>query len=275
MGQFRFMGPRSGQHWFRVGTLDVTTTVFVTALCVLSFVVWAVSPSLLAPLVLLPYEVTHGKVWELVTWPFANAPSLQAAVAIAIFWWLGSQLEAALGRIRFLWFLGVVTVLSAAILTAICALTNNYAFGAGGITPLEFGVVAGFAAAYPGARFFFGIPFWILAAAVLAIEALSYIGSRLWTDFLFLVIIVAISLLLSRAFGAARQAWIPQIPLPSLVSGDRSRRDAKRRRKAAHLRVVRDDDVNALLDKIAAHGIDSLSRDERRRLDEHSRSPRK
>ena len=76
-GRFNLSFPGRRDHddpWFRVGTVDVTTAVLVPALCVLSMLIWAVDPSLLAHLDLWPPDVRNGQVWRIVTWPLANEP---------------------------------------------------------------------------------------------------------------------------------------------------------------------------------------------------------
>ena len=71
--------------------------MLVPALCALSMVVWAVSPSFLVPLVLIPDDVVHGQVWRLVTWPLANGPDLWTVLGLAMLWYFGRELHLANG----------------------------------------------------------------------------------------------------------------------------------------------------------------------------------
>src|SRR4051794_21031435 len=57
-GCYRFSMPSSRDHsdpWFRIGAIDVTTTVFISVLCVISFFVYAADKTILAHLYLEPY----------------------------------------------------------------------------------------------------------------------------------------------------------------------------------------------------------------------------
>ncbi len=267
------------QHWFRVGTVDVTTTVLITALATVSIFVYAIDPGLLEPLVFYSNGVAPGQVWRLLTWPLTNVPDIWVVLGIVMFYWFGQGLEQLLGRTRFLHFLVILTLVPAAgdtlftVLTthAVASLTTPLAI-IGGITFLASGVVVAYAATYPTARAFYDIPFWALAAVMLGLSALQYTGTRSWDYLVFLLLMVLTALIGARSFGLSRLTWIPKLPLPAIVSGDRSRTEERQRRRKTKLRVVRDTEINRLLDKIAAHGIESLTREERHRLDEHSRN---
>ena len=62
----------SDDPWFRVGTVDVNTTIFVVGVGVLSMFVWAIegpSHPLLSRLWFSSEKVLSGQVWRLLTWP--------------------------------------------------------------------------------------------------------------------------------------------------------------------------------------------------------------
>ena len=153
-GRFSYSSPESrygGTPWFRVGDIDVGTTVLISVACVLSMFVWAISPEALEPLVLEASKVRTGQLWRLVTWPFANAPSIWTVITIAIFWYFGRELEGLLGRNRFAWFLSILTVVPAIVATAL-------GLNVAGLDYLQLGVFMVFIAEHPTARFFFNIP---------------------------------------------------------------------------------------------------------------------
>ncbi len=285
MGRFSVLGPRSGQHWFRIGTFEVTTTTLITALAVIALIVDAVSASLLAPLNLETQRVAAGQVWRLVTWPLVNSLAsptggILLVLALAVFWWLGEQLERSLGSRRYLRFILVLIIVPALAMTAFSLIPGQaFAQPDAGIYDLETAVLVAFAAAYPMARFFFGIPFWVVTVALVGIDLLELAAVRDGGYLVFVALTIVVALLATRSFGLCRHAWIPEIPLPHLITGDPARqreraaaRETRKRRRAAQLRVVHDADIDALLDKISEHGIHSLSPDERRRLDEHRHS---
>lgn len=296
-GRFSYSSPErryGDKPWFRIGNFDVGTTVLVSAICVVSMFVWAIDPDALEPLLLLPDEVRGGQIWRLITWPLANAPDLWTVITIAIFFYFGRELEGLLGRNRFAWMLAIITVVPAIVATLLdLRLIDN-----GGLQNLELGVFLVFIAEYPFARFFFGIPGWVIGVVIVTIQLLQLLGLRETDTIIFLLILIVTSGLAARSFGLATNLpWIPRIPLPG--SGERSpspRRTAskpKRRRGGGRSggQVVdgpwsaspgqaptpRPDaaaaqaELDALLDKISEGGLDSLSAAEKRRLNELSK----
>ena len=267
--------------WFRAGTVDVTTTVLVAALTTASMFVWAVNGALLDPLKLWSDEVRHGQVWRLLTWPLANGPSIYTVLSIAMFYLFGREIERLLGRARYLWFLGILTVVPGLVATAV-------GIDVAGLFALEFAVFLAFIAVYPTAMGFFRIPLWVFGVVFLAIEVLQLVGARQWDYLLVVLVSAGLALLVARSYGISELEWIPRIPLPGTAAPTRPRSRAARsprrergRREAEVVTLypqqptVRDlvhqADIDNLLDKIPAQGIDSLTPDERRRLDEHSR----
>ena len=72
----------------------------------------------------------EGQIWRLVTWPLPTEPSLWTLLLVAVFWMLGSQLEALMGRMRFTFFLLVLTVVPALVMTAL-EFTDIFGFAYG------------------------------------------------------------------------------------------------------------------------------------------------
>jgi membrane associated rhomboid family serine protease len=280
----------SSTPWFRLGNLDVTTTVLVAGLCVVSMVVWAIDSSLLEPFVLDAGDVRRGQVWRLVTWPVVNTPeSIWTILTIAIFWYFGRELEGMLGRNRFAWFLGIVTVIPA----IVAALVDLNVWG---LEYVELAVLLTFIAEFPLARFFFNIPAWVLGAVIVGLQVLVLVGNRDSDGLVFLIVLLATAALAGRSFGlASGLPWLPQIPLPEFISGTRSsgpRRSSKGKVRGKGRNVVdgpwsapppppparpspdtaaAQAELDHLLDKISASGLDSLTGDEKRRLNELSK----
>lgn len=290
-GRFSYSSPESrygGTPWFKVGDVDVGTAVLITGACVLSMFVWAASPDALDPLVLDASEVRSGQIWRLITWPFANSPSFWTVITIAIFWYFGRELEGLLGRNRFAWFLGILTVAPAIVATA---LDLNVA----GLDYLQLGVFVVFIAEHPTARFFFNIPGWVIGAVIVGLQVLQLVGTRNGAGLVFLMVLLATAGFAARSFGLATQLpWIPKVPLPG--SGVQRSSSGRRRRggsgSATRVRsrntvvegpwrapatgpspdaAAAQAELDGLLDKISASGLDSLSSDEKRRLNELSK----
>jgi membrane associated rhomboid family serine protease len=283
---FSFSSPQRrgpSDPWFRIGTIDVTTTVFVVGLGVLSMFVYAAQSSLFNGLLLDTEGVRQGQLWRLLTWPAANAPSISAAITIAVFWYFGRNLEEMFGRVRFAKFLVILAVVPAAILALVSFAIPSLRTGAIGLSLIELGVFAAFVAEQPFARFFFGLQGWMIAAVIVGIRVLELLSRRDWGGLLLLLLILAAALLLSRAYGfAAEQLWIPKIALPT---GSRSGRSKGKGPKVvsgpwkgagvevsnAANDMVAQAQMDRLLDKIARSGMDSLSADEKRQLKAHSK----
>ena len=304
----RFLGARPTEDgWFRIGTFEVGTAALLAGIGVISMFVTALDgprggvTKLLAliardggPGVL---GVLEGGIWRLVTWPIPNSPGFWTVILLAILFMLGTQLETRMGRIRFTWLIAILTVVPAVIATAY-ALIANHTGWVSGLRYLELGVLVAFAAIMPSARFWPGIPAWIIAAGIVVIEALQAIQVRDSYAFVLLASVVVVSLLAIKAFGEADElTWLPTLALPAFIGTPGSsppRRRAglrlgstKSAKKSSHLRSVEppprqhddalaDLEINALLDKMAeGGGIDSLTPEQRKRLKEHSKRLRK
>ena len=288
----------SDDPWFRIGSFAVSTTAFVVGLGVISMVVTAAEGQygpLYRNLVLLSEDLTfsgmplgsvlEGEVWRLITWPVPNEISFWTIILFAIFYMLGSQIEALLGRWRFALFLIALTVIPAAVVTVLEALTG-VSGGVAGLRMVEVGVLVAFAAQYAQARFWPGIPGWVIALVIVGLDVLQYTSNRNWFALIVLACTVTVALLGIRAFGyATNLTWIPKLSLASSSGQSSARthtsRSSRRSRGRDHLRSVPTGDqsvspeIDALLDQVASQGLDSLSRKQRKQLEAHARRLRR
>jgi membrane associated rhomboid family serine protease len=268
-----------GDPWFRIGTLEVTTTVLVVILGVVFMFVWAASPSSVEPLILYPDKVRQGQVWRIVSWPLYNPPTFWAAVTLFFFWYIGRQVEEFMGRARFTWLLFLLALIPGLVAVGLSQPTAS-------LNLVELAVFVVFCCEYPHARFFFGIPAWVLAVVFVGLQVLQLTGARAGASLIFLFAVLATGMLTTKAFGhAAEVPWIPRIPIGSRPPGTPAPRrasKAKRHRQSGPTVVsgpwvgavqqpLEQREIDALLDKIAQSGLDSLTPHERRRLDEVSR----
>ncbi len=297
-GRFSFSVPErrhTGDPWFRIGQIDVTTTVLVVILCVVSMFVWAADPGTLRFLVLIPDDVRGGQLWKLATWPLANEPDIWRAFTIAIFWYFGREIEGLLGRNRFAVLLLALAMIPGAVATLVDVP------GLAGLELVELGVFLVFIAEYPFARFFFGVAAWTIGAIVVGIQVLQYLGRREEELLLVLLVTIATAGITARTMGLAQSLpWIPALPIGPGASG-RSKRSRPARRGRSGGDVVAGPwsssgrggpqplpqpptsaadaadhaELDALLDKISERGMDGLTGDEKRRLNELSKRMRK
>jgi membrane associated rhomboid family serine protease len=298
-GRFSYSRPeRRGatDPWFRLGEVDIGSAAFLAGLCAISVLIYGIEPvdkPILTRLALLPDEVWSGQVWRLATWPLANgfeSSLLWTVVAIALLWYFGSRLEEQIGRVR-------MTVLLAAIIVLPGVVGTLLDLPQAGIRSVEIVILLLFIAEYPNIRFFFGIPAWVLGLVYVVTDILQITGSRANDQLLFYLSSLVIAAFAARAVGMlTAYPWIPRVPLPDSLTGIRSsgpRRSAKgkvRGRGSKRGQVVdgpwsapappprpsadvaaAQAELDALLDKISANGLDSLSADEKRRLNDLSK----
>ena len=74
-GRYEFSLPEAPirDGWFRLGTLDVTTTAIYTGLAMISMLLYAISPEFVFKGAFVSDLVRSGEVWRLVTYPRQSA----------------------------------------------------------------------------------------------------------------------------------------------------------------------------------------------------------
>ena len=251
-------------HWFRIGTLEVTTTVLFVLLSVVSILVQAFAPSVSSALALSKSGFLSGRVWALVTWPFGlPGISILTIIALAVMWMFGRELEHTLGRFGFARFLLGCTL----ILGLLGVALNVSVFGP---ALLQFVVLLTFIAHHPQQRFFFNIPGWVIGAVFVALQVLSFVSTRYWAGLLHFLLGLALCAVLAKTLGLLGDLKaVPSVPKPqrkprrtkgaspTVVAGPWPSSGAVNPDQAA---------LDALLDKISASGIDSLSAREKKQL---------
>jgi membrane associated rhomboid family serine protease len=289
--QFALPDPRRRDGWTRVGNLDLTTTAFLVVAGVASMFLWAISKAAVLKLAFHPSLVRSGEVWRLATWPLANPPTqIWVVITLAFFWFIGHAVEDLVGRNRYLKLVVAVTILPAAFVTLLPGLSFPTVpeIGLGLLASVMFVI---FAAHYPAQPFFFGIPAWVLAVVYVGIDVLRLTGDRLWGTLLLTLSAIALGLVIVRQWGFVdRLDFIPRFG-QQRKPGQRHKSGTKgsRARSGSTDKVVEGPwaapprppsgpdlvnaqrELDALLDKISATGLDSLSADEKRKLNELSK----
>ena len=293
--QFALPDPRPRDGWFRVGNLDITTTALLVFAGVASMFLYAVNKVWFAELVYAPAAVRDGDIWRLATWPIANPPTRILVVLTLVFFWLvGHIVEEMVGRTRFAILIAIVTVVPAAVVTALPQdpFTTLPEIGLSLLLTTMFVV---YAAENPHAPSFFGIPIWILAAVFIGIDVLGIIGDRYWGTLVMMLLAIGVALVVVRQWGfVQRLSFIPNLgaakkPHPPRRGPAPPRTAARRSERRRTGQVVEGPwsapapppstadaaaaqvELDALLDKISATGLDSLTSDEKRRLNELSK----
>jgi hypothetical protein len=286
---------RPNDGWFRAGNYDVTTTDILCALSVLSMFLWGLFRSAWDRLWFAPVLVRDFEVWRLVTWPVATEPAIWPLLGIVFFWLFGQQLESLFGRGKFLVWVLALTIVPALILTVLGPLDDSFDFMIQfGLSNLFLGGIWVYAATYPGVKWFEVIPLWALAAIFTVLNLLQFRGIGANGQVVFLLVSVAVALVAGRSLGLATGWPIPHLPLDGVASSGSRKRKPKPSRSAGSSRssgVVQGPwknapapmpppstpspadqiELDALLDKIGANGMDSLTGDEKKRLNDLSK----
>ena len=274
-------GRGSDDGWFRLGSVDISTVVLVSALAVVSFVVWALEPPgkpIQNALTLDTDAFLHGQLWRIITWPIAYPVGMGFfdVIAVALFWYFGTEIERLLGRKKMAWFLGLVTVGLGLLWVAVIEASGRVG-ALSTLNQLELMVLLVFIAEYPRRRFFFNIPGWVIGAVIIGLSVLNYIGARQGLLLLNFVLGLALTAVIARSLGLmAELTWVP-----NLAVRRRARKSKKKGRRtggegtvvagpwnpAPTPPVSRDQaELDALLDKISATGMDSLTAQEKDHL---------
>ena len=285
-GRYQFSLPErpSRDGWFRIGSLDVTTTALMVGLAIASMFWYAIDKASLGKMVFLGAFVRDGDLWRVFTWPIANPLDRQAIwiiLTLVFFWFLGHRIEELTGRVRFTWLLAAMIIIFAALVSAI---TFDSVSAAYGLRVLSIGLVAIFALESPNVSFFFGVPAWVMALIYIVIDALYYVSDRAYEVLVLELLVIAVGAVGARQCGLMSDlGFIPQFL--GKRGGSRSAGRSKRRKgsgptvvagpwgEPAHS-AADQTELDHLLDKISAHGIDSLSKGEKARLNELSKKLR-
>ena len=278
MPPFNVSRDHSGDAWFRLGKLDVTSTVLVVLIGAVGVVASAFAPVLYQAGRFVPAEVLQGQVWRAVTWPFVDGISLWSILTLVLLWYFGRDLENQVGRRPMM----SLYVALWAILTVV-AFVVGLAMGGGamaGLRSIQFIVLLLWIAENPRRPFFFGIPAWIVGAVLVALQVLSYIAIRDLAGLASLVVTFFVAAVVARRFGLLSDlSWLPgrRGSAPRIRQGGgvrapqaaapRTPRAARAEQKAAARQASDHERMDALLEKISEQGIHSLTPAERKELE--------
>lgn len=212
--------------WFRVRGVDVTTASLIVLVWVVTLIIWMLEPvskPINYAMAFIPADVTSGDVWQLVSWPFAHAPTspgdedfdLWDIINAAFFWLFATELERQTGRRSFAILLAssIVIIPLAAVLWS-QLLGDQTVFA--GLSLLGLVVVLIYCAEHPTRPFFFGIPAWAIAGVIVALEIVNDIGTRDWIRLLTVLLAAALITLVARKVDLLTDyKYVPDLRLPS------------------------------------------------------------
>jgi membrane associated rhomboid family serine protease len=215
--------------------------------------------------------VLQGQVWRLVTYSLVNVPSqnniIWFAINMALLVWFGREVEKTFGRRKFLLLFGCLIVVPSLFLTAVGPWLPTQLFG----EHCTFGIFIAFATLFPSAAIFFTLAAHWIALALIAFYTVAMIADNDWAA------LAAMWTTSIFAFGFVRHQQgrfsLPTVRLPRRKPKLHILPDAPEKPKRAAVAVpvapstASMAEVDALLDKIAQHGIGSLTPKERAKLD--------
>ncbi len=287
-GRYSYTSPwsRGNDPWFRIGQIDVTTTVGLIGLGIISVLVRAFeggNDGIASRLWFEPQKIQDGEIWRLITWPLDNQVGFWTIFLFFILYMLGNQLESLMGRRTFLYLLLALTLLPALVLTLV-SISNSSQYALYGLRFIEIGVLIAFAVQFPFARFWPGIPAWGIVSVIVGLQFLDALQMRSGLYALALLTVTLTAVVGMRSLGYAQDLqWIPALPLAG-KSRNRPRQKStlRRRTRKNHLRAVTDfrdrhteKEIDQILDQVADEGVESLSKEQRKRLEQHSKALRK
>lgn len=280
-GRFRLTpsGRGPSDPWFHIGTLEVTTSMAVVLLSVVSFVVFAVEPidkPVMRAMALYPWHVADGEVWRVATWPFSY-PSIGLfdILNVFFFWYFGQDIERnLLGRTRFLKMIVWMTIALGALLMAMYALIPTFSAVLTGLATLQLIILLAWIAEWPNRMFLFNIPAWLVGVVIVGIQVVVLLGYREGWQLLHFLLGIGLCAIVARHYGMLTERhFIPHVRVPhrqKRARGPRRSFDSSRPTVVPgpwEPPVSRDEArMNALLEKIHASGQASLTDAERAEL---------
>lgn len=213
----------------------------------------------------LPFQsgrVLRGELWRFLTYGFYNPPGLMFVIDMFMIAWFGRELEKFFGLRKFLGFYVGVYLSAPLVLTGIGLWQPTALVGA----PGAFALFIAFATLYPNVAFFFNILAKWLAFILVGIDTLIAVSNR---D---LASLISLWSTVTFAFVFVRYQQ-GHFTLPSFrrsrnsVSTESPSRISEKSRAGKALNQSAMAEVDALLDKIAQSGFQSLTPKERARLD--------
>jgi hypothetical protein len=221
------------------------------------------------PLAFIPGLFTHGMLWQPLTYVFVNELSFFTPFGLLCFYSWGMEVEKYLGRRRFL------AICAALIAAPALFQTACYFVGFGGSPLLSnffliSGLLVAFATLYPSIEYFGWVPLKWVAFVCIACGSLTYFPSRDWLGLATLWLDCAVAFGMVRGTQGLLSIRLPKFRWPASRPKLRIVPKAERpatARFSAPIVSEAGQDVDALLDKIARSGLESLSPAERARLE--------
>ena len=249
-------------------TLLVVTHVVSFVVCALC-VSFLTLPVVYGALTLDPALVWHGQVWRLFSYVafdpgfFSRPASLWFLWSMIILYFCGREVEQFVGRRAYLALYASLVLVPAVLLSLV-----GPVLGLGehlNCAEAIFGVFIAFATIYPGAMpsMWINLPVWVMAWIFFGLSVLMDFVFHDYTSMFLLCAASAVGYLGMRLVGAGRgMNW-----LTDWIETRRSEKLARRHQIKVLTEKKSTESIDAILDKISKHGVNSLNTSERAALE--------
>lgn len=260
----------SGDAWFRLGRVEVTSTTALVLVGAVTMLVCLFVPALYTLWAFTPDALFSGWLWTPFTWPLANSFGLWELLTLFMLWYFGNDLERMVGRRSMMWlYVGIWGALTVTSLVMGLVVAGS---GLAGLRLIQFVVLLVWIAEYPHRRFFFNIPAWVFGAVILALQVLPLLAAAQFGALLSLLVSLFLVAVVARRVGLlGEHGWIPggrrtarPAAPPRAPAAPRMPRAAARETKR---RASDEERMDDLLEKISAQGIHALTKAERAELE--------
>ena len=227
--------------------------------------------SLDALISLLAFDTAHsilgGQIWQIFTYSFVDLPSFFTIVGLLFLYVSAVEIEKYIGKARFLTLYGII-VLIPVVSLSVLAIFVNFPLRFLGQTQIMIGLFIAFCTLYPGVQWGgFLTAKWVAIASLVLSSAID-LSSSDWISLGELWLISGFSFGYIRFLQRGGE-------LPSFRIALRRRpklrvvQKPKSRSRPSNIVVVGNDtaEIDHLLDKIAKHGLSSLTSQERAELE--------
>jgi Rhomboid family len=227
--------------------------------------------SLDALISLLAFDTAHsilgGQIWQIFTYSFVDLPSFFTIVGLLFLYVSAVEIEKYIGKARFLTLYGII-VLIPVVSLSVLAIFVNFPLRFLGQTQIMIGLFIAFCTLYPGVQWGgFLTAKWVAIASLVLSSAID-LSSSDWLSLGELWLISGFSFGYIRFLQRGGE-------LPSFRIALRRRpklrvvQKPKSRSRPSNIVVVGNDtaEIDHLLDKIAKHGLNSLTPQERAELE--------
>jgi membrane associated rhomboid family serine protease len=212
-------------------------------------------------------SILGGQLWQIFTYSFITEPNFFSIIGLLFLYVSAVEIEKYIGKARFLTLYGVIVLIPVVSLTAL-GLFMNYSRPFFGQTQVMIGLFIAFCTLYPGVQWGGFLTAKWVAIASLVLSSASDLSSSNWVSLGELWLISGFSFGYIRFLQRGGELPSFRLPLrrrPKL----RVVQKPKSRSRPSTVEVAGNEtaEIDPLLDKIAKHGLGSLTSQERAALE--------